>query len=391
MKKLLRKNINKGQLIGYAVSSLIGLSIIMLAVMFYMDVRPILGDDAEDELSRDYITLTKPVGMVSMPGDKTSFSDDEVADLEAQPWVKRVGKFTASDFEVSTAIQIGSRGMSTALFFESVPREFIDIKTDKFTFDEGMPVVNIILPKDYLALYNFGFASSQGLPQVGEGMMSTVPLQVTISGNGQRMTYSGRIIGFSSRLNTVAVPEEFIKWANEKYGTGNASAKPSRLIVEISAKGDPAIEQYLEDHHYETGKDNANDGKIAYLLKIITAIVITIGAIITALAFFILTLSLYLLLEKNREMLRKLMLLGYSPSRVGSHYYLLVIILNSIVCFASIAIMLVVSSSWSDQLLAIGMDSAHPATVIIGSIIFTCLMTTVNILIIRNRIRSYFC
>jgi hypothetical protein len=37
------------------------------------------------------------------------------------------------------------------------------------------------------------------------------------------------------------------------------------------------------------------------------------------------------------------------------------------------------------------MDSAHPATVIIGSIIFTCLMTTVNILIIRNRIRSYFC
>jgi hypothetical protein len=61
------------------------------------------------------------------------------------------------------------------------------------------------------------------------------------------------------------------------------------------------------------------------------------------------------------------------------------------VCFASIAIMLVVSSSWSDQLLAIGMDSAHPATVIIGSIIFTCLMTTVNILIIRNRIRSYFC
>jgi hypothetical protein len=390
MKKLLSKNINIWQLIGYAVASLIGLSIIMLAMMFYLDVRTVVSDDAEDELERDYLTLTKPVGMVNISSNRTCFTQDEIDDLAAQPWVKRVGKFMASDFEVSASVQFGQRSMSTALFFESVPDEFIDIDTHGWSFDPAHPIINIILPKDYLALYNFGFASSQGLPQVGEGLLSSIPMQITISGNGKTGTYSARIIGFSTRINTVAVPAELIKWAHGIYGKPTEQKMPSRLIVEVSAKGDPAIKDYLESNNYETAKDNANDGKIAYILSVITAVVIAIGAIITALAFFILTLSLYLLLEKNHEMLHKLMLLGYSPSRVGSYYYIMVAIINAAVCLGAIGILLAISPVWETQLEAIGMTSVSPVSIILSGVIFTCVMTAVNILIIRTRVRSYF-
>jgi hypothetical protein len=129
---------------------------------------------------------------------------------------------------------------------------------------------------------------------------------------------------------------------------------------------------------------------MAYILSVITAVVIAIGAIITALAFFILTLSLYLLLERNHEMLHKLMLLGYSPSRVGSYYYVMVAVINTIVCLGAIAVLLVISPVWETQLEAIGMTSVSPVSIILSGIAFTFVMTIVNIVIIRTRIRSYF-
>lgn len=46
--------------------------------------------------------------------------------------------------------------MSTAMFFESVPDEYVDVNLDKWEFDENERVVPIIIPRNYLNLYNFG-------------------------------------------------------------------------------------------------------------------------------------------------------------------------------------------------------------------------------------------
>ena len=51
--------------------------------------------------------------------------------------------------------------MSTAMFFESVPDEYVDVNLDKWEFDEYERVVPIIIPRNYLNLYNFGFAQSR--------------------------------------------------------------------------------------------------------------------------------------------------------------------------------------------------------------------------------------
>ena len=56
--KLLRQHISKGQLIGFAIANLIGLTIVLLAVQFYRDVRPVFNDE-ESFISKDYLIITR--------------------------------------------------------------------------------------------------------------------------------------------------------------------------------------------------------------------------------------------------------------------------------------------------------------------------------------------
>ena len=54
----------------------------------------------------------------------------------------------------------------------------VDVNLDKWEFDEYERVVPIIIPRNYLNLYNFGFAQSRSLPQLSEGVMGMVNLDI---------------------------------------------------------------------------------------------------------------------------------------------------------------------------------------------------------------------
>lgn len=58
--------------------------------------------------------------------------------------------------------------LSTEMFFESVPDEYVDVNLDKWLFDKETRVIPIIIPRNYLNLYNFGFAQSRSLPKLSE-------------------------------------------------------------------------------------------------------------------------------------------------------------------------------------------------------------------------------
>ena len=88
-----------------------------------------------------------------------------------------------SQFKVSAGLgmeQVGLK-MSTDLFFESVPDAYVDVNSEQWYFDFEEPVVPIIIPRNYLNLYNFGFAQSRSLPQLSEGVMGLLNLEIRIS------------------------------------------------------------------------------------------------------------------------------------------------------------------------------------------------------------------
>ena len=386
--KLLRQHISKGQLIGFAIANLIGLTIVLLAVQFYRDVRPVFNDE-ESFISKDYLIITRAVtGAGAMMGNNGEFSNSDIQDLENQPWCRQVGKFINSDFAIDARLGVGSsHSMHTQFFFEAIPDEFIDIDPDEWGFTPGKPEVPVVISRDYLSLYHFGFADTQGMSKISEGQAEMLPLEFTMSGNGQRKVMPGRIVGFSNRLNTVIVPQEFMEWANGYFGTG-AAQQPQRLIVEVNKPGDVKIEQYMDEHHYEVAGDKMSSSKANYFLTVISSIVIAVGIIISLLSFFVLMLSIYLLLQKNTRKLQDLLLLGYSPSQVSHHYILLVVVLNAAVLVLAVILMLLGRLAYMDMIHAFGVGgSSIWVSVLVGLIIMGAI-TAGNIRAIRQKVQS---
>lgn len=320
--KLLRKNISTARMAGFALSNFIGLLIVAGAVMFYLDGRNVFGDE-ESVVNTDYLVINKKVTSASTLGNResTRFSPDEISDLKSQPWVRDAGEFTASDFHVYASVSTGGRGLETALFFEAVPDAFLDNAGAGWSFKEGDTSVPIIISKDYLALYNFGFAGSAGLPQLSEQLISGIPLELYMrSDDGSRsLRMKGRIAGFSDRINSVLVPQDFMTYANSRLGSG-APEDPSRLIIDVSSPGDVDIQKYLDTNSLEVAGDKSKSGA-AFILRVVAGTVMTVGIIITILSLAVLMLSMSLLMEKNRTTIHSLLMLGSPLRKVAAPYW----------------------------------------------------------------------
>ncbi len=386
--KLLRQHISKGQLIGFAIANLIGLTIVLLAVQFYRDVRPVFNDE-ESFIRKDYLIITRTIsGAGAIMGSTTDFTDEDIKDLEAQPWCRKVGRFLNSDFAVDARLGVGAgHAMHTQFFFESIPDEYIDVDPSQWGFSPERPSVPVIISRDYLSLYNFGFAATHGMPRISEGQAEVIPLEFTLSGNGLRSDMPGRIVGFSNRLNTVIVPQEFMEWANERFGSDNDQL-PQRLIVEVSSPGDIKIEQYMNDHRYEIAGDKMSSSKANYFLTVISGIVIAVGILISLLSFFVLMLSIYLLLQKNTRKLQDLLLLGYSPAQVSRHYIMLVVALNAVVLVLAIVLMLIGRLAYMDMIHAFGISGSSVWVAILVGLVIMGAITAGNIHAIRSKINS---
>ncbi len=393
VRRLLSRNMSMAQICGYAFSSLIGLSIVLTAIQFYRDASGIFKDGETNAMQQDFIVVSKQVGLTER---NVSFSPDEINDIKAQPWVNSIGAFTASRFKATIGVDFAGRGMTTESFFESIPDKFFDRLPDDWHFDPELGEradVPIILSRDYLALYNFGFASTRGLPTLREGEIGMIPLVVNLYGaDGHVTRMRGHIAGFSSRINTIAVPEAFMQWANGKFAPASRSndVQPSRLVLEINTPGDPAIASYMERNSLDIAGDKLDNGTAAYFLRVMTAVVIAVGAIISALAFFILMLSIYLLLQKNREKLHQLMLLGYSPAQTAVPYVALILIVNSSVLILASVTAVAASSMWAEALRSLDAEPVSATPTIATGLVIMTIVSVINIMSVRKRIRNDF-
>lgn len=335
--KLLRQHISVGQLTGFFLTNLFGMMIVLLSIQFYRDTLPIF-TQGDSFMKKNYIIATKRISTLgSFTGKSNTFSPKEIEEMKEQPFTESVGAFIPSLFKVSAGLGMQEAGihLSTEMFFESVPDEYVDVNLDKWHFDETSPIIPIIIPRNYLNLYNFGFAQSRSLPKLSEGLMNLIQMDIMLRGNGRTEQFKGKIVGFSNRLNTILVPQTFMDWANKSFAPGK-EAQPSRLIVEVKNPTDTAISNYFQQNRYETEGDSLDAGKTTYFLRLITGIVMGVGLFISILSFYILMLSIFLLLQKNTGKLENLLLIGYSPNRVALPYNILTAGLNLLVLVLSV-------------------------------------------------------
>ncbi len=387
--KLLRKNTSPARLAGFVLSNFIGILIVAGAVMFYIDSHGIWDDD-DSFVNTDYLVINKKVTSASTLGDRdaTRFSSSDIADLQAQPWARRIGEFSSSDFRVYASVSHGGRGMETALFFESVPDSFVDIPEGDWQFEPGQTFVPVMIPKDYLALYNFGFAGSAGLPQLSEQLLTGIPLKLYMrSEDGSRsMSMEGRIVGFSNRLNTVLVPDSFMKYANSRLGDDNATV-PSRLIIDVSSPGDVAISEYLSSHGLEVAGDKSGSSA-AYLLKVVIGIVVSVGVLITLLSVMVLMLSISLLMEKNRSVIYRLLMLGAPLRDVAAPYNRMILFGCVAAWLLSMVSLIVLRSLYVGALEGLGVSADGLVWALITGTVLALMIIVVNIVAVNRKVRA---
>ena len=389
--KLLRQHISIGQLTGFFLANLFGMSIVLLSIQFYKDVIPVF-TEGDSFMKKEYLIVTKKISAIgSFAGKTNTFSEDELKSLQEQRFSKDVGAFTPSQFKVSAGFGMKEAGisLSTEMFFESVPNKFVDVSLDKWHFDKESRSIPIIIPRSYLNLYNFGFAQSRSLPKLSEGVMGLIQMDIVIKGNGRLEQYKGNIVGFSNRLNTILVPEDFMKWANSEFADEN-KPQPVRLIVEVDNPADDGIARYFQEKGYEAENDKLDAGKTTYFLRLITGIVMGVGLFISILSFYILMLSIFLLLQKNTVKLESLLLIGYSPAKVAIPYQVLTLGLNLIVLALSIGIVMYMRGMYTEVLTQLfpQMEKSIMWPAYVAGFILLSLVSVSNIIAIRKKIAS---
>lgn len=384
--KLLRKHISIFELAVFFVANLIGMAVILAGVQIYSDVRPML-DGEKSLIGNEYMIVTRPVERVGIGAP--TFSDDDIADFKQQEFVVDLGQFAASQFEVSGSVMFNGRRLSTMMFFEAVPDSFIDVTSRDWHFKPGSTTIPIILPRNYLNLYNFGFSQTQKLPQITEDMIKRIELGIRISGDDMRHDYTGRVVGFSDRLNTILVPMEFMTWANGHYAAAKES-EPTRLILEVENPGAPEVMNYLQEHGYAAEDKPAESSKALFILKASVAVIIGIGIIFSILSIIILTLSIFLLLQKNITKLENLVLIGHKPSYVAMPYNLMTLVLNLSVYALSVVVVWLLQGKYMSYLSEIaGFEfSGTPLSAILFGLALTAIIVTFNVFIIHRKIRE---
>ena len=117
---------------------------------------------------------------------------------------------------------------------------------------------------------------------------------------------------------------------------------------------------------------------------------LTVGLIISVLSFYLLMLSIYLLLQKNTKKLENLLLIGFSPAAVARPYQVLTVALNAAVAVIGVLIVCAVRGGYLDMLGRLVPDleegSLWPALLTAG--VLFLVVSVLNVLAVRRKVDS---
>jgi len=341
LNRLIWKKQKKSVLLFASMGMFIGLFILLISIQFYFDFISINKND-KGLFQKDYIVINKKVSLLNTVGFlNTEFSNIEIDSIKNQAFVEKIGLITPNKFKVG-AYTDGTADFPefyAEMFFESVPDEFMDIDTSVWHWNEKSVFIPIVIPRDYLKLYNFGFAQSQNLPKISEEIASKAMADFIIEGRGKRLRMKGKIVGFTDRINSILVPQSFMNWANAALGRGKKSNQPSRIIVVCKDPSDPAFIKYLEDHNYEANLQQTKSSRLNTLLQLVLSAVLFIGLIITLLSFMIFVISFKLMISRSQTSIRKLISLGYYykvPAFVYIRIYSIILLIVFMLSFFTV-------------------------------------------------------
>ncbi|MBO9619358.1 MAG: hypothetical protein J7539_10020 [Niabella sp.] len=295
----------------------IGVLLLLCSVQMFINIQQLLKKGSIRKDGFDFVSITKNITNETMgQPEKNLFQQSDVEDVKKQPFIAGVSPLLANDFR----IQLSAGNVvpfSTDLFLEALDNDFIDTLPPSFKWQEGERNIPIILSSDFFEIYNI-FAPGQGLPQLSKESAMGMPVVITCYGRDNAVNFTGRIVAFSDRVNSVLVPKNFLQWANQTFSARNRE-QASRLFLKLKDVNDPQLVRYLDAKHYVVNKDKTLLGRNKIVLQGIFSALGIFGLLVVVLALLLFSFYLQLVIARSRESLQLLLTLGYSPQWLGKN------------------------------------------------------------------------
>lgn len=305
--------------------SLTGIVLLLGALQLYFDFDRLV--NGTGDINRvQYLVINKQVSLVNtLFGGQKGFSKEEIDGLKSREGVLDAAPLTATRFKVGMSMgeggMAGIPGMYTDMFFEAVPDDFADVPQHKWKWKPGDSLVPVIVPRDYIKLYNFGFAPTQKLPPLTEQMISMAKFDVILSTSKGRIVYDGQIVGFTERINTILVPQSFIDFANKEYaGVEPGQFAPNRVIIRTQGPASVQLTDYMTENGYEASEESLRNSKINSALNLVMTVCVWLGVTIIGLSLLIFLLYSQLVISRSSYEIQTLICIGFSPKNLVQRY-----------------------------------------------------------------------
>jgi len=321
LNKLLLGRNRSGRLWAALAALCVGTTLLLVSVIIWWDFNELLyGKDQNDSLGSTFLVIGKKVTDQNMGmKNATLFTSADIDSVTHAPQVQEVGLISSNHFPVY-AMAGGDLAFATDLPLESVPDNFIDKLPGNWNWQPGSADLPIIVSSQFLDLYNYVFAPSQGLPQLSESSVKLISMNLKVGGNNGMPpeTVRAHVVGFSDRIGSVLAPQSFIDYGNQKYGKPGAGSAPSQLILKTKDPSDTHFAQYIESHQYSTNSQNLRWSRVRAIVEAVTGATGILAILLMGIGTLVFVLFIELTIVKAQASLALLKEIGYSPRRLSS-------------------------------------------------------------------------
>ncbi len=306
---------------------------------------------------------------------------DLLTAVRAAPEVQDCATVEHAGFAVYAELGGGMR-LGTELPLASIPERMLDNVPENWHWEPGQTRVPLILPTDFLDIYNYMFAGGQGLPQLSKRAIQNIGIRIAV-GSEQRQQYTAYIAGFSDRYSVVLAPEEFVRYGNAQWS--HEAQASQQVIAKVKKENVPKLLGRLTEQGLYAGATNDVAAGVYRTLQIVASITTAVAVLLLVSGVLLILTLTERNLATNRTHLIRLWEMGYSKRTISN-------VVSQPLALASSTALLVASgiSICLQVVLVKRIDSDelvwYGNPYFVGAV---CLLAMLNVLLIRQSVQRY--
>lgn len=390
LSKLLFKNQDKKQLVIALIGAFLGMLFLILSIHYSVKINEF--GKGTDVLGPNTLMVQKKVtNSSSLNISKTDFTNKEIDKLKQNSFIKDIQPVQSNNFDISfeTSDPLVPY-FRTDVFIQTIPSDFLDVKTDLWHWNKGDKFVPMIMPREFLVMLNT-FMSASGIPQISEDLAKSVKFQFKIWNDQKYEKFDVQIIGFTNEVSSILVPINFMEYGNSNFGKST-----DKKITQVMILGEEGQFGLVEDLMMKRGLEPKNSQLIVGRLKSIVGtlflLIFSISLIAVFASFLVLIQYIQLLLTKNNYEIKTLLRLGFSIKQIVKIVFNYFNKMVGLVCLISLLLFLIVKYFIDHLFIKGGLYIGESISLlsIIGLIVIFILFTLFSLRIVKKEVNMLF-